>query len=1090
MKTDDAAATPPEDGGRKKGTPLTRRNFVALALTAGASLILAPRLALADYAVGGGWFGSAGNWTVLKHGDGNWIGTRSGWFHWVCGHGQWIGVAIGLWAEVQYSNELYDAFHMQPLAACRDWNDQSGKRLWFSWDPDTYLKYWYDGDYTGDYGWALTNEHLGFGYGGWYATGLRDFGYYGKDFFFRRQREGGTHNFGLEAGFYNVRVGAGGDGGPWWGKDNCYLWVYTNGGYDCADPWYNGADFVNEDGVCPGDIRAGQEACRLENRWDLFGGVWKLTNACAEGTGQCMDVCGGGTSSGTDVWSWEYFGSTSQNWCVNPSSVDSLGAGHLHSLYPAHMPVLALAEPAGENGPSTAWTTGHNAKVYTQKSGHTFEGHSERAFWIGGSKDAEYPHAYVTCDATGRTLDLYAQQAENETKIQFYSNGYDDQWDNAAEQWDFEEVFFEGSVEMPAECEVGGGPVRCSDPEATCRPYDEFGTGQTPYVYRFVTTAEDRSVEEDGARVVGAYMRNGWGQVGLDEALGVARGIPAYRYMGLPYEMQDGGQRVTDFTLWVENTAFDGSLECTAHLAGGGTVSASFPVVAGGQGGSMPPRPITRGGIEPHMGTGTWSSGMFRQSGDAGTIEEVAVDDGTQPAGARALRLTCDGLGPQIGIAQDRCTTRPGAEYTQTVWVRAGRDGVSFDLCPLWRTSADDSNAKEFKATTEWQRFSLTARASESSYSAGYVYINGTDSPSNVAGDWIEVRGLEVTEGGHGAPSFPGAAAPWLAGRSETTDIVGVEFWLEGEIAEHYGLDYRAYSRVGHWSEHCYSDGADGRAIAGDMATSLGCFQIHMTPKPAGAKVVREWSTDPDYTPSQDDSGRYLHCLCRLSIAQPDAGSSAAAGGDFGDHDWMCDRYQGTVCSAAPTHVRGDIEVSYHVDGEQSPCYVDEAKPGVVYEPPAAAAEAAQKDDCLEVSGWFTDPEYTSPYVPREHTESFSLYAYNSCSLEYGTTDGSCVLDASYAWKADEGLAAPLDLAALYPAPAVVRWGEEVTFAGPWSAWCRDMGKIRKASSTPGVYATRAGGGRPLLKAAVKSNAVVYVDWPWSGYDGVASGWR
>ena len=892
----------PGDGEARKRPLLSRRNFVAGAIALGAAAMLAPRIAPAEgYDVGGGWFGSAGNWAILKHGNGNWIGSKSGWFSWVCGYSEWIGVAAGLWVEAQYSNELYDAFHMQPLAACRDWNDQSGKRLWYSYDRDTRLQYWSDEGMTEDHGWALTNEILGGGYGGWWATGLRNFGYEGKDFFFRRQRETSSHGFGLSAGFYNVCVGKYA-GGSWDDWDNCYVWIHTSGGYSCADWNYQGADFKNEGGVCPGDIKAGQDRCRLENRWDLFGGAWKVTNACANGNGQCLDVCGGGTSSGTYLWSWDYYGATSQVWYANAAGVDSLGRGHMHSLYPAHKPVLGLGEPAGMNGPSTSATTGYNARVYTQWSGATWNGYSERQFWIGGSTDASYAHSYVTCDATGRNLDLSGGKAANQADVQFHSNGYDDQWDNRAHQWDFDEVRFAGSIEMPEEYKVGGDPVRCSDPAATCRPYDAFGTGQTPYIYRFMTTDSREDLEEDGARVVGAYMRNGWGQVGLDGKLGIDRGIPAYRYIGLPHEMWSDEQRVTDFALWIESTAFAGSLECVAHLAGGGTLAGSFPVMpAGREDAPSPSRALTRGGEEPKIGAGTCASGTFRQSLSGGSVSAVTLDgsDGAWPAGSRAMRLTSNGSEGQVGIAQDECATVPGSEYTQTAWVRASRDGVSFDLLPIWRSADDDLNEKTFEATTEWQRFTASATAAEDSYSAGYVYINGSDRSSNAAGDWIEVRGLEVSEGPDGAELFPGYSAEWLNGRSSETDIVGVEFWLEGEIARHYDLDYRAYNRVGHWSAHRYSDGDGNHPAAGDMSTSLGSFQVHMVPKPTDAKVVREWSTEPEYTPTMDDSGKCLYCLCRLSAAQPGAASSAAAGGDYGDHDWMLDRFQGTVASAA-----------------------------------------------------------------------------------------------------------------------------------------------------------------------------------------------
>ena len=115
------------------------------------------------------------------------------------------------------------------------------------------------------------------------------------------------------------------------------------------------------------------------------------------------------------------------------------------------------------------------------------------------------------------------------------------------------------------------------------------------------------------------------------------------------------------------------------------------------------------------------------------------------------------------------------------------------------------------------------------------------------------------------------------------------------------------------------------------------------------------------------------------------------------------------------------------------------------------------------------------------------LYGYNPCSVKYDTTTRSSVLDTSYNWSTDADLGTALDLAALYPQDEVVKYGTKLTFAGPWSAWCEDAGKTRCVSSTPGVYATPGASGSPILSATIKGNTTVYVDWPWSGYDGVMS---
>jgi len=151
------------------------------------------------------------------------------------------------------------------------------------------------------------------------------------------------------------------------------------------------------------------------------------------------------------------------------------------------------------------------------------------------------------------------------------------------------------------------------------------------------------------------------------------------------------------------------------------------------------------------------------------------------------------------------------------------------------------------------------------------------------------------------------------------------------------------------------------------------------------------------------------------------------------------------------------------------------------------ATAAGQKDNCLNLVCWYTDPECTQPYEPRALDTSLKLYGYNPCSVKYDTTTRSSVLDTSYNWSTDADLGTALDLATLYPQDEVVKYGTKLTFAGPWSAWCEDAGKTRCVSSTPGVYANAAASGSPILSATIKGNTTVYVDWPWSGYDGVMS---
>ena len=167
--------------------------------------------------------------------------------------------------------------------------------------------------------------------------------------------------------------------------------------------------------------------------------------------------------------------------------------------------------------------------------------------------------------------------------------------------------------------------------------------------------------------------------------------------------------------------------------------------------------------------------------------------------------------------------------------------------------------------------------------------------------------------------------------------------------------------------------------------------------------------------------------------------------------------------------------------------HLTEYEMGTTYQVNPDATAAGQKDNCLDLVCWYTDPEYTQPYESQELATSLKLYGYNPCSVKYDTTTRSSVLDTSYNWSTDADLDTALDLAALYPQDEIVKYGTKLTFAGPWSAWCEDAGKTRCVSSTPGVYATAAASGSPILSATIKGNTTVYVDWPWSGYDGVMS---
>lgn len=324
--------------------------------------------------------------------------------------------------------------------------------------------------------------------------------------------------------------------------------------------------------------------------------------------------------------------------------------------------------------------------------------------------------------------------------------------------------------------------------------------------------------------------------------------------------------------------------------------------------------------------------------------------------------------------------------------------------------------------------------------------------------------------------------------------ITGIKIWLEGDIAKEYDIAYRAFIYGQGWTERFHSNGGsqdDAELCGSDDASgskgAIKCIQVFAIPKPRGAKLAREFAEDNSFIPENSHSGGYLTAQAMLALNLDDTSG-------FDGHKMIVDAYQGDsskgleALPVPPTPlVPVGIKVFYYVDGETDPCFEEEYKMGTTYQVNPDATAAGQKDNCLDLVCWYTDPEYTQPYEPQALDSSLKLYGYNPCSVKYDTTTRSSVLDTSYNWSTDADLGTALDLAALYPQDEIVKYGTKLTFAGPWSAWCEDAGKTRCVSSTPGVYATAGASGSPILSATIKGNTTVYVDWPWSGYDGVMS---
>ncbi len=150
---------------------------------------------------------------------------------------------------------------------------------------------------------------------------------------------------------------------------------------------------------------------------------------------------------------------------------------------------------------------------------------------------------------------------------------------------------------------------------------------------------------------------------------------------------------------------------------------------------------------------------------------------------------------------------------------------------------------------------------------------------------------------------------------------------------------------------------------------------------------------------------------------------------------------------------------------------------GTTYQVNPDATAAGQKDNCLDLVCWYTDPEYTQPYVlPQALDSSLKLYGYNPCSVKYDTTTRSSVLDTSYNWSTDADLGTALDLAYPYPQDEIVKYGTKLTFA----ICIRLVRGCRKDAPCPArpVYTLPRAPAIPgSFQRPSRATSTVYVDW-------------
>lgn len=201
-------------------------------------------------------------------------------------------------------------------------------------------------------------------------------------------------------------------------------------------------------------------------------------------------------------------------------------------------------------------------------------------------------------------------------------------------------------------------------------------------------------------------------------------------------------------------------------------------------------------------------------------------------------------------------------------------------------------------------------------------------------------------------------------------------------------------------------------------------------------------------------------------------------------------RFLTTVVTNTPVYLYGynACDIAYYSDGSEV-AVSESVRYGTAFSPAPSATAKASKPDCTAFWGWYTDPACSVPFsAPSVVTRAMKLYGRNEVTLRYSTTARSCILDADYAWFADEAMTVPADEAALYPAASSHWYGDAVGFPSGIEAYCSDAGTVRTAASGA-VYPDAEASGAPLAGAALTRDTTAFVDWPWTVYDGVTAGW-
>lgn len=437
---------------------------------------------------------------------------------------------------------------------------------------------------------------------------------------------------------------------------------------------------------------------------------------------------------------------------------------------------------------------------------------------------------------------------------------------------------------------------------------------------------------------------------------------------------------------------------------------------------------------------------VFRLS-DGGALLLEGADGGAVEPGSR---LSVSGL-KERAVPRNVGSGVSGSQGAEGVkWEYSW---IASDEEPTWASDAVEVVGEAFPQ----------GRSSSLGRQIGTNLIGTVGQGAPLASFWVRLEGsaLEGTVEARARSSATGTWSGYLPAGSRVgggRPFDRVSFRLTGETAKWYDVAYRASAGGGWgpWARNGAECGATGSPIEG--------VAVRVEPK----SQVPFSQGSASFVASERLEGKWVVCAVR----------AVAHGADL--------VYRGMVASEAVRVGRRMAAVRFFVDGEASPCWVDNVPVGERYTLPREVKNSI-KLGCAKFKGWYWEKELLTPVSQAFEVgaDGADLYGVNVALVKYAPTDASRLLFAERTCFMDKSCSESFEEGKALPENDEVPYGTRVVFKRGKTVWFEDRGAPREVPCSRGAYATADGLGSPSFATLVVGDMTAYLGWSVPLYDGV-----